>query len=884
MRWCHATTSYDGSLVLFQRHEWLSEADNMATYSDSTSPPRRSPSTAASTSPELIFPTAHIDKNLHSWLRRSHPHMMSASTNYEVNSLEESTYDIIDTDGESRDDDRTESEASTDVERPDDLTSLADTERSIEESDDENNLATDSIPAFLGLDGQVETPRLAGSLAYKSIEFEEDASHPDVVSVKHTVVEFGEERTAKIVKNMSLHGTPRRLRATVRQTMTKQGLSTTEPLRILYIGSHSARDDIIHKIASCVTASTQNSDDWREAPKEAPSRSYTVVPINAFGSSSNSAPEVTLVDSVGGYQINVQDCTSAINLKFENEPDKQDIIKLTIENNFSYHSVPEKADFTVEPPWTLPHVAIFYCTENDSVEARRSRTFARTFMSRHNVPSIVISHEQLFDRNMGPMVLDQHAIHMCLESRDVHDSRSMIHQRLPIDLASFLNIDARQMNRNLAYLTGLYEVENTIPSSRKSSLPQGNTQDIEKTSYGLGESVSFLRARTGAQWRALLPVGLLLIGVFSAALTGFSQYRSALVTSPPSRGMATGVTDITPTSVVPMILSSSVADITSTRVSTSTKTSTRTVTVTSSKAAVPNSLALMPYLDFKGIPDAIRESLTMSSNKSYFCEAAVMPGNRRFRLYTCNASKANVEKDEAPDVVVNRTSDGAAVKVKVLEKTPPYWEYSVPVNYRHGILNVTVLSAKSPKCNSMFQLDLGLSPMETYLGSMSSLCAGFGHGMSVIGTMLDQTLISTERQVSTAKNYSAAAFDLMANKSSTTFVGATKSLSSTVAKLERQVDSRMMESHAKMTKRLRTIRTLGDDALLKAQIHSKLYWLKLIGADADHARYRQRAAKALLKKQQEILVAQRRAQTIREKAERADRKTARREAKGYGKS
>ena len=48
--------------------------------------------------------------------------------------LGESTYEFIDTDEESRDDNATESVASTDFGRPDDVASLADTEQSEEES------------------------------------------------------------------------------------------------------------------------------------------------------------------------------------------------------------------------------------------------------------------------------------------------------------------------------------------------------------------------------------------------------------------------------------------------------------------------------------------------------------------------------------------------------------------------------------------------------------------------------------------------------------------------------------------------------------------------------------------------------------------------------
>ncbi len=68
---------------------------------------------------------------------------------------------------------------------------------------------------------------------------------------------------------------------------------------------------------------------------------------------------------------------------------------------------------------------------------------------------------------------------MCLESRD--PAVPTIAQRLPIDLASFTNIDARQMNRNISYLTGLVEpVEETavLDPNRKPRMRPGRPRTM----------------------------------------------------------------------------------------------------------------------------------------------------------------------------------------------------------------------------------------------------------------------------------------------------------------------------------------------------------------------------------------------------------------------
>jgi hypothetical protein len=173
----------------------------------------------------------------------------------------------LDTD---REDNTTESIASTDFGRPDDVASLADTEASGSESDDEEHseqAVSQRFPDFeQAVQQAFDTPTLGRSSTVmnqdedrrlsQSIEFEETLSlGMGNVSVRHTVTEFSEEETARLTQSGAYQGSPKRLVVTIRQTMTpKRCLSTKEPLRILYVGSHSAKQDIIHKIASTVTA------------------------------------------------------------------------------------------------------------------------------------------------------------------------------------------------------------------------------------------------------------------------------------------------------------------------------------------------------------------------------------------------------------------------------------------------------------------------------------------------------------------------------------------------------------------------------------------------------------------------------------------------------
>jgi len=267
---------------------------------------------------------------------------------YEEGSLGESTYEFIDTDEESRDD-NAESIASTEFcDRPDDVASLADTEQSGEESGDEDTPLTESVPAIhQSHDHTVEeafnTPTIGRSNIFpetfeteaQSIEFEEPFNlGAETVSVKHTVADYDEEKTAEVVEAMMLKNPPKRIAVTIHQTMTKQGLSTKDPLRILYVGSPAGKEDIIRKIGSSIASINSNTSSYIRAST---SQIYTVVPVSAFGSE-HSTPEVELIHS-SGYQFKVEDCTFAETLVFE-DADKPDVLKLTVMDGFAYHSVP----------------------------------------------------------------------------------------------------------------------------------------------------------------------------------------------------------------------------------------------------------------------------------------------------------------------------------------------------------------------------------------------------------------------------------------------------------------------------------------------------------------------------------------------------------------
>ncbi|ESZ96325.1 hypothetical protein SBOR_3293 [Sclerotinia borealis F-4128] len=803
---------------------------------------------------EFRFPTPNVDSRISTWVEAQSSHNMSTLSEApsDESHLSESTYEFIDTDDESHDENATESLASVEFGRPDDMASLADTENSDDSGDEHTH--DSSIPAY-GLDNSINNsfnnPTIGRNSAVlhddsdpslsPSIEFEEPCGSlgAENVSVKHTVAEFTEEQTEASARDMNMQNPPSQLILTIRQTMTKQGLSTKDPLRILYVGCHSAKQDIIHKIASSVTASIEG----HERSSRSSSQLYNVVPVSAFGS--EKTPEVELMHS-SGYQIKVDDCLSAQSLEFEDSPEKPDVIKLNLGDSYSYHSVPEVDHFIIEPEWELPHVAIFYCSDSDDAQARRTRTTARKFMSRHSIPSIVISHKQLLKRAQC-MSLDRHSIHMCLESREVNVNGNIIH-RLPIDLTSFLNIDARQMNRNLAYLTGLHEPpSSSIPPTIYKKLDNFaiNPTNREK-------SVRMQLARYVTDWRNFLPFVLLALSVLAAILTSIFTYPLSNGPSISINSKVMSVVQMTTVTTTVPVPSASILSATQTTID-----PTRSVSPCTEHSPPPNSLS-MPQLDFAKLAQAA-QSASKSANKrgSY---AAEIVGDREILIRIPSAMKLSWLAKLA--VAVNITRENTIIDTERAYSSDCGILLLLPKKEAYGILNISVVTTKKPRINETFQVDFGTNSLQTmqdllqrfYTFCKKDTIIADGQTLEDVRAAAEKVLKDVRQSSqSTLANIDQSKRLALERAASITvqLADSAKSMSLEAAKRSARISHELGSRFAGVEKiiadQLRSLPNIGnplDEGLLKAQIRSKLLWLRMQGKISEAEDYERRAALA----------------------------------------
>ncbi|CAK7217620.1 hypothetical protein SCUCBS95973_003216 [Sporothrix curviconia] len=341
----------------------------------------------------------------------------------------------------------------------------------------------------------------------QAIEFNEDTSvkpNLEKVSVKHTVREFSEGESAMVAANMGMAADhPTRMAATICQTMSRHCLSTREPLRVLYVGSDAAYSDIMHKISSAILASgspPSSVSSGREHRHASTPGIYNIMPISSFGSAK--VPEIDEIQLMGvsDFYIKVDRCVKAEETVYKTDAFPNDTVySMELDSGRSHVSVASPSRSIVIPAWPLPHVAIFYVSGNDDKQTETTRDAAWEFMTRHAVPSIFISHAQSFSRSSSAgrwqNFVDQSAVHLCLESLD--SSKPITPERLPIDLTSFLNIDARQMNRNLAYLTGLKEAsKKSQKKEKKNAAGNGDADTLRMVSYSQNSAPSVLTIAT----------------------------------------------------------------------------------------------------------------------------------------------------------------------------------------------------------------------------------------------------------------------------------------------------------------------------------------------------------------------------------------------------
>lgn len=297
-------------------------------------------------------------------------------------------------------------------------------------------------------DGREEMEEGSHDQVQNPIEFDEPSvtnlNSMRFTDVSHLLRIVGKDQILDPLSGTFVTHPPGMMRVTVRQTMISRSLDLHgSSYKVLFIGDHASKDSIVQKIGTALAATIKCSTPDSE---KSGSSKFNVVPISSFGDSRN--PEVVLIDS-SGLELIVEDCLSA---SFERREGGNDTIKIGLSDGRTVESSWVDSKFTVSDDWKLPDIAVFCVPRDEDSQSKQTRCFARSFMSRHAVQSIIISKDAQWEKPGEAIPLDYLTPHICLEYRAWTEHKPQIVRRLPIDLTTFLSIDAGQMNRNLATL------------------------------------------------------------------------------------------------------------------------------------------------------------------------------------------------------------------------------------------------------------------------------------------------------------------------------------------------------------------------------------------------------------------------------------------------
>ncbi|KAK4696514.1 hypothetical protein P7C71_g1416, partial [Lecanoromycetidae sp. Uapishka_2] len=570
-------------------------------------------------------------------------------------------------------------------------------------SSSNNETSTESSPTSSGQTGMRSLPvretQVSPNGIHEAIEFEE----PSVINlnssrfteVSHTLQMLDKQEPADILCNNLLDRLQPQMAVTVRQTMTSHSLAPEGgSYKVLYVGDSGSRDSILQKIGTALATGLGTA---APGSKHGRSSKFSVVPISGFGE--ESSPEVVLIDS-SGLELIVEDCNWA---SYARKDDGNDTLRLELAYRLTIESSWTGSEFAMTAGWKAPDLAIFVVPEDDNFGPRRTRQAAQSFMSRHAIPSIVISQTSQWDKaTKDPVTLDYLTPHVCLEARHPKDGHGQIIRRFPIDLATFLHLDPGQLNRNLACLSVAYGPK----KSRTRSKPDHTTKKILGTHHwsfkeAFDSFVADIR-KEGVQglnryeYLATLLVSLLAmmaVGVGLTSILGASKVSNSRV-FPPTDSVVPSTLQTPPTlaSTAPLVVSSTSIVVASSASSTH--------VLMSPSMKVSKSLSTNT-----DIASFLLDAYTLAPNKSEQFKVHVL-GDCHIVLRPPHWFS---KMKRAPKLLFKVLRDDTEIEHEITTLFEGVYALQIPREDAYGMLNVMIRTESKPKISESFEVDLGSS-------------------------------------------------------------------------------------------------------------------------------------------------------------------------------
>ncbi|CCC08331.1 hypothetical protein SMACR_01878 [Sordaria macrospora] len=645
----------------------------------------------------------------------------------------------------------------------------------------------------------------------KSIEFQEaatDTVDSSPVFVRHAIKELTGKEANALSKSLDLSEPPQSLSVSLRQTMSQACLSTDEPLRVLYTGSAAAQRDILLKVSSAIWVSPKDGHQEDGQFMRHREGVYNIVPISSFGS----APELDLMEA-SSYQIKVEHCTSATASPVGDGPvhGPNTVYSVTIEHERTYTSLPSHfGAANLDPHWDIPHLAVFYCSENVDEEDQRTREAAWGFTKRHGIPSIFISEHLRIEKQAvayWSKYLNKHAIHISLESSD--PTKTMAPRLLPVDLESFGNINAWQMNRNIAYLTGLSDTKGSEKHHESGTKVNKWWQNLTPSRMSRARVVEAIE-RKGWLFTLLLP---LFAALLSQVFLGYLGPLPAEQIQPLRASQASAMMETTP--VIPSTVS---VKITHTSTATVVVNITSTKTIHATPSTKPSVSSLASALSYAGLLlDRPSDTPAEVQPQKTVCSVRVNSPNELLVVIP-SSSKAMWLAKGAIDIDVYQGEKRLNTKLSSVDEGILV---ELPGKQAQGRFNVSVISNRRPKTNETFEVDFGTDPITEAFEASKLLLQDF---TNVLSAAKKEVVHIGSSRISETRDAARNTYKKVAKK-----MGSTVS-SKDIVRLKKKMDQGVYQLEV---------------SVVKAQIKSKLVWLKLRGSPEEYKEYLANATRFL---------------------------------------
>ncbi|KAK5256396.1 hypothetical protein LTR16_003354 [Cryomyces antarcticus] len=458
------------------------------------------------------------------------------------------------------------------------------------------------------------------------------------------------------------------------------------PLRVLYVGDEPAplfpREEIINKIGSALAAATSGNVGLQNV--SGGSSRYTVVPVSDFGTT-GSAPEVEVIESLGS-QITVDHCSGAKGHYDANGQLRSIALVmngLETRRFLSCNNSHRRFELDVD----LPDFILYFLSDANlkCLEDVAWFELVNEVMLPYDAPCLFVTETASFGQSSWPIPNAlAHGMRLILTSGSSKCRDFEWLGQIPVDLGTFMSMDARCLNRHLAYITDLSKAGGARKLRRSRQLGQLDAPDQDT-----GLRSSKLRTLQYQHWAAIfLFITSLITFACSSALTWYSsstQVSSEAQVASQRAALSSAIANLTNTTGVNCV--AKIEDIVFQQ------------TTQSVDTTVPSASA----------DPKVRKDLALSLGNDPLPIKLHRIGNSHL-LFTLPKSLISIKRASSVRVNVTRelhTGEHEQVNTTMVQLADGVYAVGFQDDQAYGPITVAISSASKPAFNQTIQIGLG---------------------------------------------------------------------------------------------------------------------------------------------------------------------------------